>query len=228
MVQTSAQSAALTRARGLRLGTADATVDGAAAPNGTLVAVPCAGGATTRVRVELRPAVRVDRGWGVVVDPAQPQETPTDALTVSRGPLLFALHPAEDRRVVKRYDQLLPDRPLAVDYEISTADAWAYAVLAGSSGALPQGIAFDASASAGWSLALPFSTEEHPFSVVVPARRLGSWGYWKGSNITDQPPPSPVDCTQPAAQCSTAVEKIRLVPFGGTNIRISVFPWSEA
>ena len=94
-----------------------ASIDGKPAPNGTLVAVPCVGSST--LLVELRPTVRTQAGWGVVSDPADPGRPPTNALTVSRGPLLFALHPAERRRVVKTYDDALPSRPLAVGRRIS-------------------------------------------------------------------------------------------------------------
>ena len=112
-----------------------------------------------------------------------------------------------------------------MDYEISTSEPWAFA-LAHGAGKEPFGLEFDASPTAGWSLALPFSTEDYPFSIRGPAVRLGSWGYWKGSNLTAQPPPSPVDCAQPQAKCAAAAERLVLVPFGGTNIRISVFPWT--
>ena len=79
--------------------------------------MPCVGSST--LLVELRPTVRTQAGWGVVSDPADPGRPPTNALTVSRGPLLFALHPAERRRVVKTYDDALPSRPLAVGRRIS-------------------------------------------------------------------------------------------------------------
>ena len=101
-------------------------------------------------------------------------------------------------------------------------------------------------ASSGWSLDYPFggqdgpSTAEYPFSVTVSAKQVPSWGYWQGSKITDNLPPSPVTCTtqngdgdqdgsvQPLSPrqlaCGSA-QKIKLVPFGLTNIRISVFPW---
>lgn len=82
---------------------------------------------------------------------------------------------------------------------------------------------FDATPSKGWSILRPFDSEEYPFSILATARQLPeeSWGYWAGSKITAQPPPSPVNATGPSV-------KIRLVPFGGTNIRISVMPWHVA
>ncbi len=82
---------------------------------------------------------------------------------------------------------------------------------------------FDTKPSAYWNRTLPFSRADFPFSLLVQGRRLPSWGYWQRSRITDNPPPSPIDCAEPAA-CGE-VTTLRLVPFGGTNIRISVFPW---
>ena len=55
-----------------------------------------------------------------------------------------------------------------------------------------------------------------PGSITVTARQVPGWGFWHGSQITDSPPPR--------AGCGAATS-IELVPFGGTNIRISVFPW---
>ena len=52
-----------------------------------------------------------------------------DGAVVRRGPLMFAFRPAETRAVVARYDDRLPARPLAVDYQMSTDDAWAYALV---------------------------------------------------------------------------------------------------
>ena len=42
-----------------------ATVNGAAAPNGTLVGVQCDAGRATAISVDLAPSVRLIRGWGV-------------------------------------------------------------------------------------------------------------------------------------------------------------------
>uniref|UniRef100_A0A7S3FHK7 Uncharacterized protein n=1 Tax=Haptolina ericina TaxID=156174 RepID=A0A7S3FHK7_9EUKA len=138
------------------------------------------------------------------------------------------MRPAEVRKVVKTYDDLLPDRPLAVDYEISTGDPWAHALRADPDGSQDgsQGSAFrfNATPSKGWSTAQPFSTDDFPFSISAPATPLPSWGFWKGSKITSQPPPSPVNCSLAPAQCGGETV-LQLVPFGATNIRISVFPW---
>ena len=125
--------------------------------------------------------------------------------------------------MVNDYYQDAPTRQHAVDWEISTREPWAYA-LSLSDGGAPT-LAFDATPSPGWSALRPFSTDEYPFSIRAAAHNLPetTWGYWAGSKITAQPPPSPVNASRSAAGVTT----IRLVPFGGTNIRISVFPWTR-
>lgn len=118
---------------------------------------------------------------------------------------------------MKSYVGNLPARPLAVDYEIGTNGTWNYGLLPA------KGLNFVDSPSAGWNTSYPFvDSGEYPFYVSVRARDIKTWGYWSGSKITDVPPASPFNCT--TATCGDETE-LRLVPFGSTNIRISVFPW---
>jgi len=151
--------------------------------------------------------------------PAAPSpipQSPTNGLGVTRGPLLFALHPSEYRKVVKAYDNP-PVRAQAVDTEIGTNDTWNF-------GLLPNhGFEFVSSPSHGWSPSYAFDRAEYPFSLLVKARQVNAWSYWQGTMITDVPPPSPIDCSMPRS-CGQETE-LRLVPFGATHIRISVFPW---
>lgn len=153
-------------------------------------------------------------------DPVVPvpafQRAADNAASVVYGPLLFALHPKENMVVKTNYLNDLPARPKAVDYEISTAETWNYAIDL----SVPPTV--NARPSKGWSDSLPFSTTEYPLSITVTARQVPGWGFWHGSQITDSPPPSPLDCAK--AGCGAATS-IQLVPFGGTNIRISAFPW---
>jgi hypothetical protein len=84
---------------------------------------------------------------------------------------------------------------------------------------------FDPTPSAGWSSSFPFDDSgEYPFSIKVQARQLHAWGYWEGSKITAVPPASPVQCSAGSTDCGELTE-LKLVPFGSTNIRVSVFPW---
>jgi hypothetical protein len=178
------------------------------------------------VQLQLDPKLGFDVAvhWSADVGPDPPVPPgpfltpPTDAAIVSRGALLFALHPPEIAKVVTSYEKDLPARPDAVDYEISTNASWNYALQSG------EGGVFVDEPSSGWSPSLPFSTDDYPFYISVKARQVPAWGYWAGSKITDAPPASPVDCGAAGAACGPVTE-LKLVPFGGTNIRISVFPW---
>eukprot|EP00911_Craspedida_sp_UC1_P000447 UC1_evm4s337 len=155
-----------------------------------------------------------------VVPPGKWSIPPANAVAVVRGPLVFALHPKETQKIVQKYEAT---RPKAVDYEISTNETWNYA-LTDLTLSPPK---FDPTPSAGWSKNLPFDTDNYACSVTVQARTLKDWGYWAGSKITASPPPSPVDCSSSAARNTNRCgekKEIRLVPFGGTNIRVAVFP----
>jgi hypothetical protein len=170
--------------------------------------------------------------WSTDVGPEPPQppspwlQSPTNGASITRGPIVFALHPKELKKVVKDYNTDLPVRKDAVDWEISTNDTWNYGLV------LPAGDqdvhgapAFDPTPSSKWTDAFPFDDSgEFPFSIKVQAKQLAAWGYWEGSKITAIPPSSPVNCTSIDGGCGTATE-IKLTPFGGTNIRLSVFPW---
>ena len=152
--------------------------------------------------------------------PTSGPSTPTgaaNAIGVTRGNLVFALHPTENKTVVRNFSSV-PPRPHALDYEIKTADSWNYAIVP------EKGATFNGTAM-GWSPSFAFDDSgTHPFSVRVTGRRVPKWGLWRGSNITDVPPSSPVGCG--AGDCGQE-EELVLVPYGSTNIRISVFPWAN-
>eukprot|EP00935_MAST-01C_sp_MAST-1C-sp1_P002810 g2810.t1 len=169
-----------------------------------------------------------DKGPDPPSPPSPYLTPPCNGAAITRGPLVFALHPTENKTVVKDYSDDLPARPKAVDYEIGTNDTWNYAlVLPGSGGDDAGGAAaltFDPTPSANWLESFPFDDSgEYPFSIKAQARQLAAWGYWEGSKITAVPPASPVKCSG-SGDCGDATE-LRLVPFGGTNIRVAVFPW---
>eukprot|EP00041_Stephanoeca_diplocostata_P033227 m.1093373 g.1093373 ORF g.1093373 m.1093373 type:complete len:968 (+) comp24297_c0_seq3:111-3014(+) len=158
------------------------------------------------------------RGPGVPLSPPHYLTAPENAVAVLYGPLVFALHPTERSVVTKTYTDDPPVRPKAVDYEISTNDTWNYAL------DLSTPVKVIKQSSPGWSPSMAFSTDEYPLYIQVAARQFPSWGFWEASNITAALPSSPVDCA--AAHCGPKMT-LRLVPFGGTNIRISAFPWFQ-
>ena len=124
--------------------------------------------------------------------------------------------PQENRTVKRNYSSAVPPRPHAQDYEIKTSQPWNYALVPA------RGAKFNSSA-AGWTPAFAFDDSgAMAFSIRVTGRRVSKWGFWRGSNITDVPPASPVECS--ANGCGDE-EHLMLVPYGSTNIRISAFPW---
>ena len=154
--------------------------------------------------------------WTPTTGPSAPTGT-ANAIGVTRGNLVFALHPTENKTVVRNFSKSVPPRPHALDYEIKTADSWNYAIVP------EKGATFNKTAL-GWSPSFAFDDSgAYPFSVRVTGRRVRKWALWDGSNITDVPPSSPVSCG--AGDCGQE-EELVLVPYGSTNIRISVFPWA--
>ena len=189
-----------------------------------------------------RPTADPTASYWLPAAPSPPpgSQKPTNALGVSRGPLVFALHPRENKTVVRNFSSAVPPRPHALDYEIKTAQPWNYAIIApvtsqsATSSSSPR---FNSTPGGGWSPGFAFNDANgvHPFSIQLAARRIPSWGLWRGSNITDIPPSSPVKCesntvddkTAEAIECGEE-ETLTLVPFGSTNIRIAVFPWTRS
>jgi len=200
-------------------------VDGLRVPNSKLVVLKLKLiNGKHNMQLQLDPVVGFDVSvqWSGEKGPDPPAppspwlQPPTDGLGVTRGALLFALHPTEHRKIVKSYDNL-PVRARAVDYEIGTDETWNYGLLPA------RGFDFVSNSSVGWSPSFAFDDSgEHPFYIKATARQVKSWGYWHGSMITDVPPASPVLCSDDSCGDETIV---KLVPFGSTNIRIGVFPW---
>jgi hypothetical protein len=159
-----------------------------------------------------------DKSWSNWKPGANPDSPTgaTNAVGVSRGNLVFALHPLENRTVKRNYSSAVPRRPHAQDYEIKTSQPWNYALVPA------RGAEFNSSA-AGWTPDFAFDDSgAMPFSIRVTGRRVSTWGFWRGSNITDVPPTSPVECRSNGCDDE---EHLVLVPYGSTNIRISAFPW---
>ncbi len=217
-----------------------ATVNGKAATNGTLFTVLCAAGRTAIV-VDLAPQVLVEQGWGDTLN-----STPAGSVAITRGPLVFALHPRENRTIVRHF-ATVPSHAgeHAPDYLITTnvrlrpfpppsllsselprllwgclirfsqfrgQDNWNFAL------DVAKEPRFVLRPSANWSTRFAFDDSgQYPFAIEVMAHEATDWGYWRGSNITAPPPVSPAASSGPAT-------KLQLVPFGSTNIRISVFP----
>jgi uncharacterized protein len=66
---------------------------------------------------------------------------------------------------------------------------------------------------------IPFSRENPPITVAVPARKLPAWLAEDG--VAAAPPQSPVAATQPA-------ESITLIPYAAAKLRITAFPMAKS
>ena len=134
----------------------------------------------------------------------------TNAVAVLRGPILWTVH-LEQRisAVVKTWE---PFKNTDVSFE--TDSDWNFALDLGYELTfVPQG---------GLNKALPFNTSNYFATIEATARKLPAWK--EATNAANEPPPSPVDCV---AQRCGAPEKITLVPYGATNLRMSGLPWIE-
>ena len=173
---------------------------------------------------------RIDRVWeaGDEVTLLFPMEARVsrwemDAVAVTRGPLVYSLEIPMEERKVKKYkvpyekewiDNYGGDFPRK---ELLPKGPWNYVLSLEKDGKL------DAKASVVLIPSDPFAPGQAPVTVSVPAVRsdFGGWGYMREvtTGRAVDPPPSPVPDE------GGEVETVKLVPFGSTQLRISLFPW---
>ena len=148
-----------------------------------------------------------------------------DAVAVTRGPLLYAFEvPMEERKVEKYkvpYENAWIDN-YGGDFprkELFPKGPWNWVLALGKGGML------DVESSEVTIPNDPFVPGNAPVALTVPAVKsdFGCWGYMREvtTGRAVDPPPSPVPDE------GGAVEKLKLVPFGSTQLRISLFPWCE-
>jgi hypothetical protein len=131
-----------------------------------------------------------------------------DAVSLERGPLVYALSPAEEWT---RVNQDEPHRELPHgDFEVRPASAWNYGLLLGPEEAATEVVFRERPVGE-----VPFSPAGAGMEATVRGRRLPRWGMAHG--WATETPPGPQASQEP-------LEDLTLVPYGCTNIRVAEFP----
>jgi len=179
----------------------NATVNGAAAKNGTMHKVDCEAGGNT-VTLELNPEIRLET-WD------------NGAQSVHRGGLMYSL-PLQANYIVTAHHFGGPTD--SNDYEATTNATWNYALDVDT--AHPSAsLKFHQGAYTAGSA--PFNHSKWPTYITAVAREVPSWG--TALNSAAEVPISPV-CSSTVA-CGQPTQ-VQLVPHGGTDLRIGELPLS--
>lgn len=150
----------------------------------------------------------VSRTWadGDTVTAVFPMEVTTttwaanhDALSVSRGPLTYAL------RIGQNFLRIGDPSSHWAEYQVFPTSAWNYGLVPGSFSAVTTGASGN-----------PFTQDGTPVALTAQARAIPNW-LADTQDVVTTLQPSPVASAQP-------VETVTLIPMGAAALRISSFP----
>lgn len=138
-----------------------------------------------------------------------------DSVAITRGPLAYSLLIEEEPwKTTESFD----DNKFHT-YEIRPAGAWNYALLLNN----PELPEIETSVSGTIPLQ-PFKASDAPVRLKLKAVKAGKdgWGTYRDDFPARavEPPVSPVEA-------SGKIEDIILVPYGSTEIRVTLFPWAK-
>jgi hypothetical protein len=134
-------------------------------------------------------------------------ETPQKTVSVTKGPLVFSLPIEEEKIAVNTEDPL--KAPPHGDFELYPVSEWRYALDPDTSKMTYE--------EKKVTDACMFAPENAPVALYVDAYYTEDWGMTNGS-CDEKPGPVPK---------KRAPERIRLIPYGCTNLRITEFPVAE-
>ena len=181
--------------------------------NGKLWRDACPAGTFVTLRRKFRNGDRIRLCLGM--QPAM-NTVPGQGIYVQRGPLLFSYpvpqRKTADRTVYANMNGKVPGNPEFECWNIEPAGSWNYALC--SDPVIPLKVVRTKSAATG---SYPFDPKHTPVKISVPVKQI-DWELEKG-RYTPRLPTKGIACA-----VSDCIEYLELIPYGCTELRLTVFP----